>query len=197
MANSRKIEYQNFDLQKVKVSKDGLDIHFFEKGGTGDKHLVECTGQPHPDFTNALEKLKTYFAMRIGLLKGWDFAREELRGDSDKLKEAIAGYNAEVERCSVSGIVFVGSDQLSGIKITGSLKCEMGAVGMATPNITFASDKLGYENDVDELCETIKSETYLYHFKNKRAQQDLLDQVEEAENGEFELKGDETDGEQD
>ena len=73
----------------------------------------------------------------------------------------------------------------------------MGAVGMANPNITFASDKLGYENDVEELCETIKSETYLYHFKNKRAQQDLLDQVEEAENGEFQLKGDETDGEQD
>ena len=37
----------------------------------------------------------------------------------DLLQEAIKGYDAEVERCVVSGIVFVGSDQLKGIKITG------------------------------------------------------------------------------
>lgn len=184
MSNSRKIEYQNFDLEKVKLSKDGIDISFYEKGGTSDKHSVECVGQPHPDLTGALDKLKIYFAKRIGLLTGWDFAREQLRDDLDKLKQAKDGFDNEVERVKVSGITFVGSAQLKGVKITGSLKCDLGSVGMATPNITFSSDKLGYEGEVEELCELIKKETYLYHFKQKRAQQDLLNQAEEAESAE-------------
>lgn len=193
MSGTRKLEYQNFDLQKVKVSKEGLNIEYYEKGGTFDKHSVECIGQPHPDFTEALESLQLYMAMRLGLLKGWDFAREQLKKKSELLQEAVKGYEDELSRCNVSGISFVGQEQLRGIKITGSLKCEYGSVGLATPNITFSSDKLGYESDVEDLCERVKSETYLYLFKSKKAQQDLVQQAEEAEQEqeEFKLNGDE------
>lgn len=191
---SRKLDYANFDLQKVKVTPDGLSIHYFEKGTHHDKYIIECEGQPHPDFTTALEAFQIIMAKRLNLLKGWDLAREGLKKNSDLLKEAMQGHKAEIERCKVSGIVWVGNDQLSGIKITGSLKCDTASVGMATPNITFASEKLGYEEEAQKLAEDIRKETYLYHFKNKKAQQDLLSQVEEAEETDeadkvFELKG--------
>lgn len=177
----RKIDYQNFDLTKVKLTKDGLDFSFFEKGNGHNEYAVTCEGIPHPDLTNQLDKLKEYLAKRLDLLKGWDYAREHLRGNLDALQDAIKGYEAEVQRCNVSGISIVGQDQLRGVKITGSLKCLQGSVGLASPNITFSSEKLGYEKEVEEICEKIREEVYLYHFKNKRAQQDLVTQAEEAE----------------
>lgn len=179
--SGRKLEYQNFDLVKMKVNKDGLYLEYFEKGGQNDKYVVTCLGVAHPDLTDALDELKEIAAKRLCLVEGWDFAREELRSDLDKLSEAKKGYDAEIDRFKVSGIVYVGKDGLRGIKITGSLKCGTASVGMAIPNITFASEKLGYEQEVEEICERIKKETWCYHFKNKRAQQDLLDQVEEHE----------------
>lgn len=177
----RKIEYQDFDLTKCKITKEGLDFSFFEKGNGHNEYSVTCEGIAHPDLVNKLDELKEFMAKRLNLLTGWDFAREHLRSNMDLLQEAIKGYDAEVERCVVSGIVFVGSDQLKGIKITGSLKCSQGSFGLATPNITFSSEKLGYEKTVEEICEKIREEVYLYHFKNKRAQQNLMDQAEEFE----------------
>lgn len=179
--SGRKLDYQNFDLVKMKINKDGVDMEYFEKGGQNDKYVVNCLGQAHPDLTSALDELKEIAAKRLCLVTGWDYAREELRVDLDKLKGAKDGYDLEVERFKPSGIVFVGKDGLRGVKITGSLKCGTASVGMAIPNITFASEKLGYEQEVEEICERIKKETWCYHFKNKRAQQDLLDQAEQAD----------------
>lgn len=189
--SKRALNYENFDLQKVKLTKEGLNVEYYEKGGTFDKHMVEAVGQPHPDLTDSFESLQLYMALRLGMLKGWDFARENMRDDLELLKEAKQGYEDELSRCNVSGVSFVGQEQLKGIKITGSLKCDYGSVGLATPNITFSSDKLGYESDVEDLCEIIKKETFLYLFKNKKAQQDLIQQAEEAEE-EFKLLGDES-----
>lgn len=177
----RKLDYQNFDLQKVKLSDDGLDIHYFEKGGTKDKYNVECEGLPHPDLTNALDALKPFVAKLLLLTPGWDFARDNVKGDDDLVKEARDSGEAQNERFKVSGIVFVGSDKLAGIKVTGSLKVANGSIGMATTNITFSSEKLGYEQTVQELCEKVRAETYSYLFKNKKAHQDLLDQAEEQD----------------
>lgn len=193
--SKRVLNYENFDLQKVKLTKEGINVEYYEKGGTFDKHTVEAVGLPHPDLIGAFESLQLYMAMRLGLLKGWDFAREQLKKKPESLQEAINGYEEELSRCNVSGIVFVEQEQLKGIKITGSLKCEYGAVGLATPNITFSSDKLGFEKDVEDLCEVAKKETFLYLFKNKKAQQDLVTQAEEAEaeakEEEFKLNGEE------
>lgn len=181
MAVTRKLDFKDFDLQKVKANSDGVHIEFYEKGNGNLKHTVDCSEEPHPDFITSLKALQLYFAMRIGILDGWNFARENLKKDQELLKDAISGYDSEIERCSVFGIAYVGSDQLRAVKITGALKCKNGSVGMATPNITFSSDKLGYEDDVKDLCDVVMKECYNYAFKNKRAQQDIMTQIEEQD----------------
>lgn len=177
----RKLDFKNFDLEKVKLTSEGLSVTYYEKGTNAVKHMIECEGEPHPDMNEKFNLLQPYMARRLDLLAGWDFARENTRKDPEALAQAVENYNKCVERCKVSGIVYVGKDQLRGIKITGSVKCNESSVGLATPNITFSSEKLGFEQDVEDICEQIRSEVYLYVFSHKRAQEDLIKQIEEIE----------------
>lgn len=176
------LNYENFDLGKIKIDKKaGILFSFTEKGGNGKDYNVKDPNLAHPDLTNAIDKLKYYMAMRLNLIQPLEDI-QALLGKNKEAHEKVEELISEaVDRCSVSGIVFVGSGSLAGVKITGSLKCNGGVVGMATPNIIFESDKLGYEEDVQDICEDIRKEVYNMHFKNKKAQLDLLDQAEEME----------------
>lgn len=181
MVNKRSLEFQNFDLQKVKVTKEGINVDFYEKGNGNDKHTIECVGIAHPDLINAVASLDLYLALRLDILSGWDFARENTRDNLEVLAQAKKGYDDAIERCKTSGISYAGNGQLRAVKITGTLKCGNQSIGLASPNVTFSSEKLGYEKDVESICDKINEEVYNYIFKNKRAQQDLVQQAEEAE----------------
>lgn len=184
----RKLELKHFDLSKAKLSKKGMDVIFFENG---NKHTDEYNGEPHTDLIQLFDRLKLYMAMRLDLLSGWDFAREKCKKDNEALQEAITSHKDCINRCKISGISIVGENSLRAVKITGSVKCGDSSVGLATPNINFASEKLGYEQDVDSLCEEIREEVYNYVFNNKRAQLDLEDEANKAEK-ENELFGDDS-----
>lgn len=174
-----RVSYENFDLKKVKVNSDGVMFSYEERGGKG--YDAKIPSAPHPDLTKAIDQLKYYMAMRLNLIQPLEDVQELVGQNKEahaKVDELIA---EQTERCNVSGISFVGSGSLYGVKITGSLKCNGGVVGMATPNIIFESDKLGYEEDVMDICENIKKEVYYMEFKNKKAQLDLMDQAEEME----------------
>jgi hypothetical protein len=54
-------------------------------------------------------------------------------------------------------------------------------IAINTPNITFSSDKLGIEKEVQGVIAIIEDEAYAYLYENKKAQQDLWNQIEEAE----------------
>jgi len=185
----RELNFSDFVPSKIKISDDGLDVDYSEKGSSGDDVGRKGHGAPSPQFTEALNRLQLYMARRLGLLTWFYKLEPEIKGVNDTYEQALKLYNAEIERCKVTGVVFVGSEQLAGVKITGTLKCESGSVGMATPNITFASEKLGYEKEVKEITEILKEEAFLYIFKRKRAQLDLEDEIEAAENPEDQEPG--------
>jgi hypothetical protein len=167
----KKLEFKAFDLQKLKVnSKGGLDLSWYEKGNGNELFSVSSDNQPHPDFIASLGGCKELLAVSLGLLSGWEFARENNRKNDEVLRDAVRQYNEEIERCNVTGLVLVGKDQYLGIKVTGSIKCIVGSVGLASPSIKFESDEMGVEERARELFDEISQEVWLYIFKEKRAQ---------------------------
>lgn len=171
-----KLEVKNFELQKVTFNaKKGLVIDFFDKSSPNELFSVDSDGQPHEDYHNALKKLKEVLAYSLGYNDGWDFAREHNRKNAELLAKAKKFWDDEVEKCDVKGVTFVGSGEKAGIKIAGSLKTDLGVVGLASPIVRFDSE---ITNSIDEivmigdLAETafseVQEEVWKFIFKQKR-----------------------------
>jgi len=183
----RQLEFKHFDLRKIKMQKKGADVDHHEGGS--DAGIVSKIGEtaPHPDLQKVLDELKPFMARRLGLLEGIDTATEMAKGDLHALKPVLEKRKEIQNRCNVNGLTFTGSGDKYGVMITGSVSTpENGSFGLAVPRITFGQDVLGYEDEVDEICERIKKEVYAYRFQNKKAQLDIEFEAEriDAENEE-------------
>lgn len=169
MGTKRALNYEEFDLHKLKNSGGNLQIVYFEKSGTKDSITVDSENTPHPDLTDALAALSPYCAHILQLQKGWDYAREELRENPDKLTGAVNGAKEADKLIKVSGISLSGEGQNASVKITGSLKCLNGAMGFATPLVRFANSAMAIEQTIEGLCEKVRAEAYNFIFKGKVA----------------------------
>lgn len=181
----KKLTLEEFDLQKVKLnSKKGLNISFWQKGNNNELFTVESDTLPHPDITNKLDELKELFAVSMDSLDGWELARENCRKNDEALKEAIRGYKEEIDRYNVNGVVLVGKEQYLGIKITGSRSTESGKVGLTSPTIRFTDENEDINAKATDLFDDIQQEVWMYLFKNKKAQPDLMDLISQEEQDE-------------
>lgn len=182
-----KLEVGKFELQHVKFNaKKGLVVDFYDTSSPNDLYSVDSDGQPHEDYHNALNRLKEVLAYSLSLNNGWDFSREHNRKNDEHLKKAIMFWNQEIERCGVNGLTLVGSGDKRGIKIAGSLKTDLGVVGLPSPIVRFDSE---FVNSIDEtimigdLAEAafnqVQEEVWKFIFKSKRGGE--LFQAEEDE----------------
>lgn len=179
---TRMVEYQFFDLRKVKMTSKGADVAHQEGGS--DLGMVTKLGETtaHPDLQKALDRLRPIMARRLGLLCGTDVARDIAKGDLSKYQVAMDKETEVINRCNVNGITFVGSGEKYGVMLTGSILVPGGgSVGLAVPKIAFELDTLGYESECEDLCEEVKKEVYAYRFQNKKAQLDLEFEANKAD----------------
>lgn len=183
----KKLEFKNFDLQKVKVNaKNGIYVEWYDLTSKNDLLSIDSDSVPHEDLFDALSKFKEPMGTSLGILKGFLFARVHLRDNLDLLKQAVDGYESEVERCNVGGINFVGSGENEGLRITGSLRCDIGSVGMSTSTIKFEDEESDLGELVFELSGALKKEVFAFIYQGKRAN-DLFSDVA-AETGLNNLK---------
>lgn len=174
---------EEFNLQKFKVTKDGLTITHHVNGLNPADITANVEVKPHPDLKEKMDKLKVYMATRLGLLEGWDFSREHLKKNPNYLQNAIAGHKTAKDRCNVNGLTFLGSGETYGVSITGSISTPInGSVGLAVPKISFDKNDLGYEDEVFEICKEITDEVYSYLILRKKEQTNVEDQSEGFDN---------------
>jgi hypothetical protein len=172
------VSVKDFELHKVKFNaKKGLDIEFFDKSQPNELWSVSSDGQPNQDYLDGINSLKEVFAYSLGLSGGWDFAREHNRKDHELLKKAQLFWKQEIDRCIVNGITVIGSDENDdkGIKIAGSLKTDLGVVGLPSPIVRWDDS---FNNSVDEIVmigdlaeiafKKIQEQVWLFIFKGKR-----------------------------
>jgi len=177
---AKTVAYGDFDLRKAKTTK-GLEITYFDNQNPNKEFTVKSDDVPHPDLKEALTALNENMAFALGILDGWIFAKENYGKNEEVYTRAKHAYNDAVLGCNVSGIQFVGHDETEGIKITGSMKCESGAVGLATPTIVFSECEDFINKQAVELAEKVKKEVWNYLFKGKKAQFELELEVNEDE----------------
>jgi len=176
---NKKLEFKNFELRHLKLnSKGGLVIDWFDLNQKNDLLSVDSDSQPHEDLVNSLNDLKGILAESLGLLKGWDFARENNRKNEEKLKEAIRGYNEEVNRCNVTGFTITEK----GIKISGSLDCYGAKIGLASPLVKFESEDSDMGLDAKGIVDVLTKEVWSFIYAGKR-DTDLFNQKEEKKSG--------------
>ena len=189
-SQKRSVNFEDFDLAKFKTIKDETSVIYYDTGNPKvGKQTAKLKDKIHDDLVGRLGNLKLYFATRLGLVDVTDTIRDEYKDNPELLKRAIELHKEQVDRCSVTGIAFSGEKQLRGVQITGKVKVPgYGSFSLACPKIIFASDSLGYETEVEELCEEVKKEVYNHTFKGKRApkpsdnQKTIDDAIDEAEN---------------
>lgn len=186
-----KLNVEKFELQKVTFnSKKGLVIDFYDTSSPNELFSVDSDGQPHEDYHNALKKLKEVFAYSLGFNNGWDFSREHNRKNDELLKKAKQFWNDEIEKCDVKGVTSVGSGEKKGIKIAGSLKTDLGVVGLPSPTIKFEDfitnsiDEDVMIGDLAEIAfEEIQSEVWKFIFKAKRGGELFPEQEDDLPKG--------------
>lgn len=190
---SKVVPVKDFELQFVKSKgKKGLDVDFFDKSRPNELWSVSSDGQPTDELIAALNDFKEVLAYSLGLNNGWDFAREHNRKNDELLKKAQLFWKDEIERCVVSGITVVGSEENEnmGVKIAGSLKTDLGVVGLPSPIIRFEDT---FNNSVDEVVvigdlaeiafNKLQEHIWLFIFKGKRGGElDFPEETEKPEN---------------
>jgi hypothetical protein len=175
---------EDFKLTKFKLNKDGVTITHHVNGVTSADITAIVEAEPHPDLISKMDQLKLFMASRLGLLSGWDFARDNLKKNPNALTRAIQGHKDIVKMMNVNGLTFVGSGETYGVMITGSIKVPIkGSTGLSVPKISFdGGNELGYEDDVEQICEEITDEIYNYLILRKKGQTNIEDQSEGFDN---------------
>lgn len=176
-----------FELQKIKVLKgaSGIEVDFNirrEDAGTQmtDRYSKETNTFPHPDLLKAIGSLKGILVKATGKESLYtDKVLDQIKG---KQREEIEAHiNDELEKVTVTGIAISGTDTNRGAIITGTYLCKNGAkIAINSPRIRFDGELFGFEGQLNEICQVIETETYLYTFQDKQAQASIV--FEEAEN---------------
>lgn len=184
----RILELKYFDLVSFKNNKTGIELVYYNSMLPDEKVSLIVKGAPHPDLQKKMDELKYYLAKIWKLIEGWEFAMDNSKGNLDAVKEAKAKRDLAVSETLITGLTFKGDGEAKGVMIKGY--CGATSSGASTRQITFADDSLGYEEDIEAICKEISEEVYKYKFGRKRAQMDLMQQAEEAEqyNEESDLK---------
>lgn len=177
----KKLTLAEFDLQKVKLNKKGLDVSFWEKGNNNEMITIESDTLPHPDLTDKLAEFKELFAESMETLDGWEFARENNRKNEEALRAAIRGRQEEIDRFTVSGVVLKGKNEYLGISITGYRSTENGKVGITSPTIRFTDADDNINAPATDLFDDLQKEIWMYLFKGKKLQPDLMDLIHQEE----------------
>lgn len=176
---NKKLELKNFDIRSLKLNAKGNpSISWFDLTQTNDLLSVNSDSEPHEDLIENLDEFRVVIAETLGLLSGWDFARDNVKKNDEKLAEAIRSYNEQIQRCKISGVTITDK----GVKISGSLICDGASVSITTPLVRFESDDNDLGLVVKSIVETLTVEVWKFIYGGKRGN-DLFNQKEEDKSG--------------
>jgi len=164
----KQLTLNQFDLQKVKLTgKRGLKAFWYAMGNNNDLLSVDSDAIVHQDLLDVLEQFRVVFATSHEALDGWNHARDFIKGNDNALKNAVIGYNEEIEKWIINSFEFKGSGENEGIVLKGNRQLAGGKVKVESPLIKFNSE-CGVE-DLQSLTDKLKEEVWQYVFKAKRA----------------------------
>lgn len=170
----------NFNLSKVKLVPDGgLKVEYQITEVSGGEPCVTdyaatYTREVHLDLK---EKFKALRAV-VGRVFGVTSFLSYLQGEKyPAMEEARAYADGLMDNYEIRGLALSGDGDGAGVVITAIFKTENGLkTCVNTPRIKTAQVSYGFEEELEQIVEDIKSEVYAYIFEGKQAQLSLFGQ---------------------
>ncbi len=172
-----------FTLIKVKLIKGGeIEIHYKSEESDNDTSIYledstsKLTKVPHPDLTSKLAAAIPYLA-KVWSQTVFQTTVNEKDFQATKPQKELAkkAVHALIEQITVTGIALSGKNDNKGVIITGTKKADSGMVmAMNSHRIKFGTSSWGFETELEDLCDIIEEEVYLYLYDGKASQQEMF-----------------------
>ena len=173
---------KNFNLSKVKLNPNGglvADYQITETVGNEpfvtDYH-ASVTRDIHPDLRGLFEDLRPIVARVFNITSFLTMLESsEIKLSETKMLVARAFAEELVNKIDVRGVSWSGTDDNVGVVITAVFETPNGLkTCINTPRIKMAQISFGFEEELETIVNSIKTEVYEFLFKGKQAQLSLF-----------------------
>lgn len=175
---------KNFNLSKVKLDpKGGIKAEYqITANIDGEPSVIDrtesCDRDVHPDLSGLFEDLRNIVGRVFGMTSFLTLLdSDEMKLPESKKLTARAFADELLAKIDVRGVSWSGSDENAGVVITAVYETPNGLkTCINTPRIKLAQISFGFEEELETIVESIKTEVYKYLFEGKQAQLSLFGQ---------------------
>lgn len=175
---------KDFNLSKVKLlPKGGIQAEYqVTQTIDGDASLIDrnetCTRDVHPDLAAMFEDLRTIVGRVFNITSFLTLLEsDEMKLPESKIMLARQFADELLSKIEVRGVSWSGTGDNVGVVITAVFETPNGLkTCINTPRIKMAQISFGFEEELETIVESIKTEVYAYLFKGKQAQLSLFGQ---------------------
>ena len=173
---------KDFNLSKVKLMpKGGLEAEYqVTQSVDGDVSLIDrketCTRDVHPDLSGLFADLRAIVGRVFNITSFLSLLESPDLNLSESVRQMGRSFADELlEKIEVRGLSWSGTGDNVGVVITAVFETPNGLkTCINTPRIKMAQISFGFEEDLEKIAESVKSEVYAYLFKGKQAQLSLF-----------------------
>lgn len=173
---------KNFNLSKVKLDPNGGLKADYQITTTidGEPSVIDrtesCTRDVHPDLTALFEDLRNIVGRVFNITSFLTlFESDEMK--LPESKQIIARQFADelIQKIDVRGVSWSGTADNVGVIITSVFETPNGLkTCINTPRIKLEQISFGFEEELESIIDSIKTEVYKYLFEGKQAQLSLF-----------------------
>lgn len=173
---------KDFNLSKVKLlPKGGIQAEYqVTQIVDGETSLIDrnetCTRDVHPDLLAMFTDLRTIVARVFNITSFLTFLESDEMKLTESKKMLARNFADELlAKIEVRGVAWSGTGDNTGVVIRSVFETLNGLkTCINTPRIKMATISFGFEEELENIVESIKKEVYAYLFKGKQAQMSLF-----------------------
>ena len=173
---------KNFNLSKVKLNPNGgLKADFQVTENVGGESAVtdynaNVTRDVHPDLLGLFEDLRSIVGRVFNITSFLTlFESDEMKLPESKRLIAREFADEIIRKIDVRGVAWSGTEDSVGVVITAVFETPNGLkTCINTPRIKTANISFGFEEELEKIVDTIKTEVYQFLFNGKQAQLSLF-----------------------
>ena len=173
---------KNFNLSKVKLDPNGGLKADYQITTTidGEPSVIDrtesCTRDVHPDLTALFEDLRNIVGRVFNITSFLTlFESDEMKLPESKQMIARQFADELIQKIDVRGVSWSGTADNVGVIITSVYETPNGLkTCINTPRIKLEQISFGFEEELESIIDSIKTEVYKYLFEGKQAQLSLF-----------------------
>lgn len=174
---------KDFNLSKVKLLPGGgLKVNYqIVVVNDGESCLVDRVETSdrdiHPDLLNLFKDLRIVVGRCLGITSFLSLLEsDEMKIPASKMEKAREFADGLMEKFDVRGVAWSGTNESVGVVITSVFETANGLkTCINTPRIKLSQISFGFEEELEKIVDSVKTEVYEFLFNGKSAQLSLFE----------------------